>query len=117
MTRPDGTVSTGSDYMINGKVSIGQVIAYTGYGLNEKYEMQEGEWTFQIWYQDKKMIDHTFITYWPDESEIQKLGNLSPPTGNLTVSASEPLVVDAMTSGAEPVNKDVPMAAERRWLN
>lgn len=77
MTLPDGTQSSGSDYMINGSVSIGQVIAYTGYGLNEDYEMLEGEWTFQIWYEDKKLVEHTFTTYWPDETENRQLESMS----------------------------------------
>ncbi|MCK5092459.1 MAG: DUF3859 domain-containing protein [Gammaproteobacteria bacterium] len=65
MKLPDGTVTTGSDYMITGKVLYGQVVAYTGYGLNEDYEMVEGDWIFQIWYEDKKMIEQKFTTYWP----------------------------------------------------
>lgn len=77
MTLPDGTQSSGSDYMINGSVSIGQVIAYTGYGLNEDYEMLEGEWTFQIWYEDKKLVEHTFTTYWPDETENRQIESMS----------------------------------------
>ena len=77
MTLPDGTQSSGSDYMINGSVSIGQVIAYTGYGLNEDYEMLEGEWTFQIWYEDKKLVEHTFTTYWPDETKKRQLESMS----------------------------------------
>lgn len=68
MTLPDGSVTTGSDYKITGKVSAGQVIAYTGYGLNEEYEMIEGDWTFQIWYQDKKVIEKTFTTYWQEQN-------------------------------------------------
>lgn len=67
MTLPDGSVSTGSDYMITGRVSVGQVIAYTGYGLNEGYEMVEGEWIFQIWYQDSMVVEQKFTTYWPEE--------------------------------------------------
>jgi len=76
MTLPDGTVSTGSDYMINGKVRVGQVIAYTGYGLNEDYEMIEGDWTFQIWYEGKKMVEQTFTSYWPD-ADVQTPENNS----------------------------------------
>ena len=48
MTLPDGSVSTGSDYMIKGRVSVNQVIAYTGYGLDEDYELVEGDWVFEI---------------------------------------------------------------------
>ena len=68
MTLPDGTVSTGSDYNIKGHVSIGQVIAYTGYGLNEDYEMVEGDWLFQIWFGDALLVEQTFTTYWPEEA-------------------------------------------------
>jgi hypothetical protein len=73
MKLPDGSVSTGSDYMIKGRVSSGQVIAYTGYGLDEDYELVEGDWVFQIWYQDKKMIEQKFTTYRPGKEEIAKL--------------------------------------------
>jgi hypothetical protein len=73
MKLPDGSVSTGSDYMIKGGVSSGQVIAYTGYGLDEGYELVEGDWVFQIWYLDKKMIEQKFTTYRPDEEELAKL--------------------------------------------
>ncbi len=70
---PDGSVSTGSDYMIKGKISSNQVIAYTGYGLDEDYELVEGEWTFEIWYEEKKVIEQKFTTYRPDAEEIAKL--------------------------------------------
>ena len=67
MTLPDGTISTGSDYRIKGYVSVGQVIAYTGYGLNEDYEMVEGDWIFQIWHEGKMLIEKTFTTYQHEE--------------------------------------------------
>lgn len=70
MKLPDGRVSTGADYRIKGRVSANQVIAYTGYGLDEDYELVEGEWTFEIWYQDRKVIEQKFTTYWPDEAEV-----------------------------------------------
>ena len=73
MTLPDGTPTTGSDYMIKGKVEVGQVVAYTGYGLNENYEMVEGDWTFEIWHEDQKLIGQTFITYFPDTQDIPVL--------------------------------------------
>jgi len=73
MTLPDGSFSTGSDYMIKGKISSRQVIAYTGYGLDEDYELVEGDWVFEIWYQDKKVIEQKFTTYRPDKEERAKL--------------------------------------------
>lgn len=73
MTLPDGSTTTGSDYMIREKVSVRHVIAYTGYGLNEDYEMVEGDWTFEIWLDDRKLIEQAFTTYWPDEVELAEL--------------------------------------------
>lgn len=79
MTLPDGTVSTGSDYMIKGKVRVNQVIAYTGYGLDEDYELLEGEWIFQIWYEDRKLVEQKFVTYFPDKEEIPSLAAVFEP--------------------------------------
>ena len=81
MTLPDGSVSTGSDYIMKGKVKVtaNQAIAYTGYGLDEDYELVEGDWVFEIWYQDKKLVEQTFTTYWPDEEEIATLEQYLSP--------------------------------------
>ena len=73
MNLPDGSVSMGSDYMIKGRVSVNQVIAYTGYGLDEDYELVEGDWVFEIWHKDKKLIEQKFTTYRPDEKELAEL--------------------------------------------
>lgn len=73
MTLPNGKVSTGSDFMIKVRNSANQAIGYTGYGLDEDYELVEGDWIFEIWYKDRKMIEQKFTTYWPDKKEIAKL--------------------------------------------
>lgn len=73
MKLPDGSVSTGSDFEVKRRVSSNHVIVYTGYGFDEDYELVEGDWVFEIWYQDKKLIEQKFTTYWPDEKEIAKL--------------------------------------------
>jgi hypothetical protein len=73
MKLPDGSVATGSDYNLKQKVSVNQAIGYTGYGLDEDYELVEGDWVFEIWYQGEKMIEQKFTTYWPDEEEIATL--------------------------------------------
>jgi len=70
---PDGRRSSGSDFMITKKLDRGEVIAYDAYALNEDYEMIEGEWVFQIWYKNKKLLEQTFATYQPDEKEMAKL--------------------------------------------
>ena len=89
MTLPNGSFSTGSDRMIKGKISSNQVIAYTGYGLDEDYELVEGDWVFEIWYQDKKVIEQKFTTYRPDEAEIAKLEPILA-LGNRAVGQSPP---------------------------
>ena len=73
MKLPDGTITTGSDFEVKRKVSSNHVIVYTGYGFDEAYEMVEGDWVFQIWHQDKKLIEQRFTTYWPGEEEVAKL--------------------------------------------
>ena len=73
MKLPDGSVATGSDYMLKQRVSVNQAIGYTGYGLDEDYELVEGDWVFEIWYQGEKVIEQKFTTYWPDEEEIAAL--------------------------------------------
>jgi hypothetical protein len=79
MRLPDGKVSTGSDYMMKGKVSVNQVIAYTGYGFDEEYELLEGEWIFEIWHEDRKLVEQKFITYRPDDEEIAALAPIFEP--------------------------------------
>ena len=73
MNLPDGSISTGSDYMIKGRVSVNQVIAFTGYGLDEDYELVEGDWVFEIWHKDRKLVEQKFTTYRPDEKELAAL--------------------------------------------
>jgi Domain of unknown function (DUF3859) len=67
MNLPDGTVSTGWDRMARGRTSAGQVIAFDGYVFSEDYELVEGDWTFQIWFQGKMLVEQTFTVYQPDE--------------------------------------------------
>ena len=67
MTLPDGSTATGSDRTFKGRTSVGQVIGFDGYAFNEDYELVEGEWTFQIWFQDQKLVEQIFTMYWPEE--------------------------------------------------
>lgn len=73
MKLPDGSVSTGSDFEVKRRVSSNHVIVYTGYGFDEDYELVEGDWVFEIWYGDKKLIEQKFTTYWPDKEEAAAL--------------------------------------------
>ena len=88
MTLPDGSVSTGSDSPMKGKVSVNQAIGYTGYGFDEDYELVEGDWIFEIWHQDKKLLEQKFTTYWPDEEEMAELKQMLAPQKSLVKMAS-----------------------------
>lgn len=68
ITLPDGTKKTGSEYSIKGKVKRGEVFAFDGYAFNEDYEMVEGEWVFQIWYEGQKLVEQRFTSYKPEFS-------------------------------------------------
>lgn len=89
MTLPDGRVTTGSDFMIKARNSVNQAIGFTGYGLDEEYELVEGEWFFEIWYNDRKMLEQKFITYWPDSEEIATLKPLLGLGNNVMGQQSE----------------------------
>lgn len=65
MHLPDGKVSTGSDYTVTRKVESNEVFAFDAYALNEDYEMVVGDWIFQIWYQDRMLVEQRFTTYRP----------------------------------------------------
>jgi hypothetical protein len=63
ITLPDGTKKTGSEYMIKGKVKRGEVFAFDGYAFNEDYELVEGDWIFQIWYEGEMLVEQKFTSY------------------------------------------------------
>lgn len=63
MRLPDGSTTTGSDYTVQRKIKLGQVNSYDAYGFHEDYEMVEGEWIFQLWYQDDLLVEQEFTTY------------------------------------------------------
>jgi len=63
ITLPDGTVRTGSEYMIKGRVKRGEVFAFDGYAFSEDYELVEGDWIFQIWFEGQKLVEQKFTSY------------------------------------------------------
>jgi hypothetical protein len=67
MKLPDGGTSTGHDRQYKGRTSVGQVTGFDGYAFNEDYELVEGDWIFQIWYQDQMLVEQKFTMYWPEE--------------------------------------------------
>lgn len=69
MTLPDGSTTTGWDRTFKGRVETQQVKGFDGYAFNEDYELVEGDWIFQIWYQDKKLIERKFVSARPEPDE------------------------------------------------
>jgi len=67
MTLPDGSMTTGSDYTVSRKIKLEKVNSYDAYGFHENYELVEGDWTFQLWYEDALLIEQKFTTYLPEE--------------------------------------------------
>ena len=65
MTLPDGSVITRSERNIGKPTTHGIVTSIDAYALSEDYELVEGEWVFQIWYQEKMLAEQTFSSYWP----------------------------------------------------
>ncbi|HEN46758.1 MAG TPA: DUF3859 domain-containing protein [Mizugakiibacter sp.] len=73
MTLPDGSKTTGWDHTFKGRVETQQVMGFDGYGFNEDYELVEGDWIFQIWYKDKKLIERKFVSVWPEQGKTAEV--------------------------------------------
>jgi len=82
MNLPDGSTSTGWDRVVRARTSISQVIAFDGYTFTEDYELVEGDWIFQIWFKEKKLVEQKFTTYYPEttDEEKQNLNNINTGT-------------------------------------
>ncbi len=65
MTLPNGSKVTRSERTIGRRTTHGIVTSIDAYALSEDYELVEGEWIFQLWYQDKMLAEQRFTTYWP----------------------------------------------------
>lgn len=62
MTRPGQKSSTGYEVKLPLIVRRGELIDYAGYRLNHDYEMVAGDWRFEFWYEDKKLLEQKFKT-------------------------------------------------------
>lgn len=70
--KPDGSVSTGYRYFLNLALKDGKVEDKTGYRMNEKYEMVEGDWNFKYRFMKKTLIEQTFTTFQPKKVTKKK---------------------------------------------
>ena len=68
MTLPDGSTVSRSERTIRKRTTHGIVTSIDAYALSEDYELVEGYWTFQLWYEDDLLVEQNFTTYWPEEA-------------------------------------------------
>jgi hypothetical protein len=66
MTRPDGKTSKGYETAISYRSSAtGTATAVEGYGFDYPYEIVTGQWRFQLWYSDQKLVDEIYEVVQP----------------------------------------------------
>ena len=65
MTTKDGTVSTGREYVEEFEVLHGAVVGGTGYYLEDSRELVPGDWTFEYWLGNQKLLTKTFEVFLP----------------------------------------------------
>jgi hypothetical protein len=68
IVRPNGSKSTGYTYPILLEVKDGVIENQSGYSLDHDYELVEGDWVFEFWYYQQKLVSQTFTTYKSAES-------------------------------------------------
>ena len=62
MKRPNGSTSKGYSYPVLLEVSNGVIENQSGYSLDHAYELVEGDWTFEYWYNSEKLLSKSFKT-------------------------------------------------------
>jgi len=82
MTMPDGSKVSRSERTIKKRTTHGIVTALDGYALSEDYELVEGDWTFQLWYEDNLLVEQTFTSYWPEETTDPAQEPSAPDAGD-----------------------------------
>ena len=74
MTLPDGSRVSRSERKLVKKATHGIVTAIDAYALSEDYELVEGDWVFQLWYQDEMLVEAKFTSYWPEQQKVSDQG-------------------------------------------
>lgn len=62
IARPGQKGSTSFETKLGVIIRGGELTDYIGYNLNHDYEMVAGEWRFELWYEDKKLLEQKFKT-------------------------------------------------------
>lgn len=69
ITRPNGSTSKGYSYPVLLEVKNGVITNQSGYSIDHDYEMVEGDWTFEYWYNEHKLLSQSFKTVTPSNSQ------------------------------------------------
>ena len=59
--KPDGSVSRGFKFREKIPVVGGKVKGFTGYSFDHDYELVPGEWKFEFWVREGKILEWTFV--------------------------------------------------------
>jgi hypothetical protein len=59
--KPDGTVSKGFKFKEKVPLLEGKARGFTGYSFDHDYELVTGEWKFELWVREGKLLEWTFI--------------------------------------------------------
>jgi hypothetical protein len=62
MNKPDRSVSSGYETKLGLNVRLGEVIDYAGYSLDHNYELVEGDWKFEFFHGNTKLLEQKFVT-------------------------------------------------------
>lgn len=76
--KPDGTVSTGFKFKEKVPVADGTAKGFTGYSFDHDYELVQGEWKFEFWVREGKILECTFVACREEASYSSSL-DASPP--------------------------------------
>lgn len=78
ITKPDKTKSTGFESRLALNVQRGEVVDYAGYRMDHDYEMVAGEWRFEFWLDNRKLLEKKFTTVKTAESKPPAAQSAAP---------------------------------------
>jgi len=113
ITRPNGSTSTGYSYPLVLDVQQGVIENESGYSIDNQYEMVEGEWKFEYWYDQQKLVSQTFTTFMEqnvEEAEEEVQPDAKEPDARASNNA------DAGEGESTSVNQDAAEASSTELI-
>lgn len=110
MTRPDGSKSTGYSYPIPLLVRDGRIDDKTGYQLNKDFEMVEGDWRFEYWLGERKLLEKSFKVVRPEKLSAADAPAPAKPGIQSVMPAAAQTAPPAPAQQASQQAKQIPRA-------